>query len=147
MEELKQAALCTLLEELTTLYSLFDEHSGAEEYAEARSNAAQCIRILNEIGMPKQAILPKDRVDLLSMDSTERFLVQSFRMANDDAKSKVLDILKKPRILREHLGRRNASGAGRIGYQKRRGTHGETEAGDPDGELRFQQGDGRADPI
>lgn len=91
MEELKQAALCTLLEELTTL---FDECSGAEEYAEARGNAAQCIRILNEIGMPKQAILPKVRADLLSMDSTERFLVDDFHTASDDAKSKVLDILE-----------------------------------------------------
>lgn len=91
MEELKQAALCTLLEELTTL---FDECSGAEEYVEARCNAEQCIRILHEIGMPEHAVLPKDRMDLLSMDSTERFLVQSFRTANDDARAKVLDILK-----------------------------------------------------
>lgn len=91
MEELRNAALCTLLEEITTL---FDEYSGAEEYAEARGNAAQCIRILNEIGMPEKAVLPGDRVDLLCMDSTERFLVQSFRAAGEDVQSKILDILK-----------------------------------------------------
>lgn len=91
MEELKQAALCTLLGELTTL---FDEYSGAEEYAEARGNAAQCIRILHEIGMPEQAVLPEGGTVMLGTNSTERFVVHNFRTANDDAKSKVLDILK-----------------------------------------------------
>ena len=59
MEELKRAVLRALLEEIGVL---FDEDSGAAEYAEARGNAELCIKILHEIGIPEHAEPPENSV-------------------------------------------------------------------------------------
>lgn len=83
MEELKRAVLRALLEEIGVL---FDEDSGAAEYAEARGNAERCIKILHEIGMPEHAEPPENSVDA--------FVVKSFHAAGEDAQSEILDILK-----------------------------------------------------
>ncbi len=91
MEELKRAVLRALLEEIGVL---FDEDSGAAEYAEARGNAELCIKILHEIGMPEHAEPPENSVVARGMNSVDAFVVKSFRAAGEDAQSEILDILK-----------------------------------------------------
>lgn len=91
MEGLKQAALCALLEELEVL---FDDDVSAAEQTEARGNAALCIKILHEIGMPERPELPEDGAVTLGMNSVDTFVVKSFNAAGEDAQSEILDILK-----------------------------------------------------
>ena len=91
MEELKRAVLRALLEEIGVL---FDEDSGAAEYAETRGNAELCIKILQEIGMPEQAEPPENSVVAGGMNSVDAFVVKSFHAAGEDAQSEILDILK-----------------------------------------------------
>ena len=91
MEELKRAVLRALLEEIGVL---FDEDSGAAEYAEARGNAERCIKILHEIGMPEHAEPPENSVVAWDMNSVDAFVVKSFHAAGEDAQSEILDILK-----------------------------------------------------
>lgn len=91
MEGLKRAALCALLEELEVL---FNENSGAAEYEMARGNAATCIELLNQIGVPEDAELPEGGMVALGMNSVDTFVVKSFHAAGEDAQSEILDILK-----------------------------------------------------
>ena len=91
MEKLKRAVLRALLEEIGVL---FDEDSGAAEYAEARGNAELCIKILHEIGMPEHAEPPENSVVAWGMNSVDAFVVKSFHAAGEDAQSEILDILK-----------------------------------------------------
>lgn len=91
MEGLKQAALCALLEELEVL---FNEDSGATEYEMARGNAATCIELLNQIGMPEDAELPEGGMVALGMNSVEIFVVKRFRTVGEDAQSEILNILQ-----------------------------------------------------
>lgn len=91
MEELKRAVLRALLEEVGVL---FDEDSGADEYAEALGNAELCIKILHEIGMPEHAEPPENIVVAWGMNSVDAFVVKSFHAAGEDAQSEILDILK-----------------------------------------------------
>ena len=89
MEKLKRAVLRALLEEIGVL---FDEDSGAAEYAEARGNAERCIKILHEIGMPEHAEPPENSVAAWGMN--EVFVVNAFRAAGKAAQYEILDILK-----------------------------------------------------
>lgn len=91
MERLKRATLRALLDELEDFY---DEDSSWPARAEARQNAERCIKILHEIGMPEDVLLPGDGVAMIGLSRVERFVVEGFHAAGADARSEVLDILK-----------------------------------------------------
>ena len=59
-----------------------------------RQDAAQCIKILHEIGMPEDAVLPGDGVAMIGLNSTDRFVARGFHSAGANARSEILDILK-----------------------------------------------------
>lgn len=91
MEKLKREALRALLHEFE---AFFDEACSWTARDEARQNAAQCIKILHEIGMPDDAVLPGDGVAMIGLNSTDRFVARGFRSAGANARSEILDILK-----------------------------------------------------
>lgn len=91
MEKLKREVLGALLHELE---AFFDEACSWTARDEARQNAAQCIKILHEIGMPEDAVLPGDGVYMIGLNSTDRFVARGFHSAGEKARSEILDILK-----------------------------------------------------
>lgn len=83
MEELKQAVFGALRRSINAFVNA--EVSGVET-ADARVAVSECIKILREIGVPKQVESPVNNV--------EAFVVNAFRAAGKAAQDEILDILK-----------------------------------------------------
>lgn len=83
MEELRQGVFSALRRSINAFVNA--EVSGVET-ADARVAVSECIKILREIGVPKQVESPVNNV--------EAFVVNAFRAAGKAAQDAVLDILK-----------------------------------------------------
>lgn len=83
MEDLKQSVLGALQRAINALAKA---SPNSVEAADARAAMAQCMKILLDIGVPKQVGRDEHGV--------ENFVVGAFRTAGKAAQSEILDILK-----------------------------------------------------
>lgn len=83
MEELRQGVFSALRRSINAFVNA--EVSGVET-ADARVAVSECIKILREIGVPKQVGSPVEGVEV--------FVVNAFRAAGKAAQDEILDILK-----------------------------------------------------
>lgn len=83
MEELRQGVFGALRRAIN---AFVNAAAGSAEIADARVAVIECIKILRDIGVPKQVGSPVEGVEV--------FVVNAFRAAGKAAQDEILDILK-----------------------------------------------------